>query len=248
MRYTTLDIIRGITLISMVLYHLVWDLVFIYGMNLKWYQSDLGYVWQQSICWTFILLSGFCWSMGKKKWKRGFVVFAAGFLITVVTVIFMPQQKVVFGVLTMLGSCMLLLIPFEKMLVKIPAFAGLIVSGVGFFLMRNVSRGYLGFERIRLWKLPGSLYRDSFTTYLGFPEPGFFSTDYFPLFPWVFLFLCGYFLYRVAKEKDCLLHLTKVRAGGLELIGRHSLKIYMLHQPIIYFILYGVQFIGFIEK
>ncbi len=64
-RYVLLDSIRGITLLSMILYHGMFDLVEIYGLHVPWFGDRPGYVWQQSICWIFILLSGFCWNLGK---------------------------------------------------------------------------------------------------------------------------------------------------------------------------------------
>ena len=84
-RYGALDWIRGITLISMILYHGAWDLVYMFGVNWDWYRSKGAYAWQQSICWTFILLSGFCWALGqnrRRKLRRGLLVFSGGALIT----------------------------------------------------------------------------------------------------------------------------------------------------------------------
>ena len=57
-RYAGLDTLRGVTLVSMMAYHACWDLVYIFGMDWDWYGSFGAYLWQQSICWTFILLSG----------------------------------------------------------------------------------------------------------------------------------------------------------------------------------------------
>lgn len=110
-RYTVLDALRGLTLISMILYHAVWDLIYIFGMDMTWYQSPVAYVWQQSICWTFILLSGFCWSMGCNKWKRGLLVLGASVLISIVTIILMPENRILFGVLSAIGTSMAVSIP-----------------------------------------------------------------------------------------------------------------------------------------
>lgn len=77
-RYVLLDSIRGITLLSMILYHGMFDLVEIYGLHIPWFVERPGYVWQQSICWIFILLSGFCWNLGKRHLKRGLVISAWG--------------------------------------------------------------------------------------------------------------------------------------------------------------------------
>ncbi|MBQ8592471.1 MAG: DUF1624 domain-containing protein [Lachnospiraceae bacterium] len=253
MRYSILDRIRGLTVVSMILYHAVWDLVYIFAIDWTWYRSILAYVWQQSICWTFILLSGFCWSFGRKKWKRGFIVFAAGILITAVTLIFMPGQRIVFGILTCLGSCMLLMIPLEKILAKVPSIVGLLASVLLFMIFRNVNEGFLGFENFNFVKLPESLYQNKFMTYLGFMEDGFYSTDYFSLLPWLFLFVTGYFMYRLVKESGKLEKLATWNKTGsqerkkfhylltaLEWIGRYSLLVYMVHQPIVYVVLWGV--------
>ena len=61
-RSGTLDSLRGLTLVSMMAYHACWDLVYLYGMPWDWYRSFWAYAWQQSICCTFILLSGYCCS------------------------------------------------------------------------------------------------------------------------------------------------------------------------------------------
>ena len=232
-RLDGLDTLRGVTILSMVAYHACWDLVYIFGKDWAWYRSDAAYVWQQSICWTFILLSGYCWSLGRHRLKRGLMAFGGGVLVSLVTLLFMPEDPVRFGVLTLLGSAALLTIPLEPLLRRIPARAGLAGSFSLFLLLRDVNGGWLGFEGARVLALPGSLYRNLLTAYLGFPAASFYSTDYFSLLPWLFLFWTGYFLWRL-RPGD--------RGGGLRLpgitaMGRHSLLIYLLHQPVIYGVL-----------
>ena len=195
-RYALLDELRGLDLISMMCYHGLWDVVFLFGVQLPWYTGMPGHLWQQSICWGFILLSGFCLPMGHHMYKRGALVFGAGALVTAVTVLFMPEDVVLFGVLTLLGSAMVL--------------------------------------------LPRFLYQNLFTAYLGFYPEGFFSTDYFPLVPWLFLFWSGFFLYHlIGRERMEPLHHSICPALGW--LGRHSLVVYLLHQPV----LYGVLNFGF---
>lgn len=233
-RYAALDSIRGFALLNMIAYHTIWDLVYIFGFDWKWYQSKEAYIWQQGICWTFILISGFCWSLGKHSLKRGSIIFIGGVLITVVTLIFMPQDRVIFGVLTLISSCMLIMIVLDKILQRLPSLAGIFVSAVLFLFTRNVNYGYLGFEGVNLIQLPEILYRNLFTTYLGFPERGFYSADYFSVFPWIFLFIMGYFLFRYLNDKNKLDFFKKGNFSGLEWLGRHSFEIYMVHQPIVY--------------
>lgn len=107
-RYALLDELRGLDLVSMMLYHGCWDLVNLFGIQADWYYGLPGHLWQQSICWVFILLSGFCVQLGHHTLRRGAQVFGAGALVTAVTLLFMPEDRVIFGVLTLLGSAMLL--------------------------------------------------------------------------------------------------------------------------------------------
>ncbi len=244
MRYTLLDIIRGVVLISMILYHACWDLVYIFGMDFSWYEGTGAYIWQQSICWTFILLSGFCWSLGKNPLKRGIIIFSAGAIITLITCLFMPENRVVFGVLTLIGSCMILMIPVHKLIKRLTPETGFFFSFLLFILLRNINRGYLGFEKWNLIKLPGKWYRGMIAAYIGFPPIDFYSTDYFSLFPWLFLFVSGYFLYHFFQHKNIFsnkkLSIWKCDLVFFSFLGRHSLLIYMIHQPLIYLILWCI--------
>ena len=66
-RCALLDELRGLDLISMMLYHGMWDLVYLFGVSAPWYGSWQGELWQQSICWVFLLLSGFCLPLGRTR-------------------------------------------------------------------------------------------------------------------------------------------------------------------------------------
>ena len=83
----------------------------------------------------------------------------------------------------------------EPLLQKVPPAAGLVVSAVLFALCYSVSSGWVG---VGSWKLllPQGLYANYFTAFFGFYPEGFFSTDYFALLPWIFLFWAGYFGHR----------------------------------------------------
>ena len=233
-RRPALDALRGAALVSMTAYHACWDLVWLFGRDWAWYRGFGAYVWQQSICWTFLLLSGFCWPLGRRRLRRGLIVFAAGALVSAATLLALPENRVFCGVLTLLGTMSLALIPLEPLLLRLPARAGVAGSFCLFLLLRDVNQGRLGFEGQTLCLLPPGLYQNLFTACLGFPPDGFFSTDYFSLLPWGFLFLTGYFLSRLTPE-DGAESLPPPRV--LTVLGRHSLALYLLHQPVIYGVL-----------
>lgn len=232
-RYTLLDVVRGFTLISMIFYHTIWDMVYMFDVRMPWFQSEAAFVWQQSICWTFILLSGFCWSLGRRKLRRALLVLGASGVISLVTLFVTPESRILFGVLNGIGTGMLLMIPLDKVLCKCSPYAGAVISFGLFLLTRNVNDGSLGFGNLKLVSLPEGWYANLFTAYLGFPEPGFYSSDYFAVFPWIFLYITGYFLYGIFQKRDWLRHL-RVSCMPLEWLGSRSLIIYLLHQPIVY--------------
>ena len=234
-RLPLLDSVRGTVLVSMIIYHATWNFVYIYGMDWSWYQSKAAYVWQQSICWIFILLSGFCFSLGKRHLKSGLMVFGGGALVTLVTLIAMPQNRVVFGVLTCIGSCILLVAVMEKIIRKTPSIVGMPMWFVLFLFTKNINSGYMGLgEGLRIM-LPKVWYRNYLTTYLGFPFPQFYSTDYFSLFPWIFLFLTGFYMWGIFERNNWWRNpILQVKIPILNFLGRHSLLIYLLHQPVIY--------------
>lgn len=234
-RLNLLDTIRGIMLVSMIIYHAAWNMVYIYGMDWAWYRSYGAYLWQQSICWTFILLSGFCFPLGKRHLKSGLMVFGGGLVVTAVTLLVMPENRVVFGVLTCIGSCLLILIFAEKVLQKIPAEAGMVISFLLFLFFKNINNGYLGFGELRILELPKGWYQNYITAYLGMPFGGFYSTDYFSLFPWLFLFITGFYLYKIVEKHQMFQkEFWQISIPAFSFLGRYSLLIYLLHQPVIY--------------
>lgn len=223
-----LDTLRGVTLISMILYHACWDLVYLFGHDWAWYRSFGAYVWQQSICWTFILLSGYCFSLGRRHLRRGLMTLGGGAAVSLGSQF--SGAPIRWGVLTFLGAAVLLTIPLSRLLRRIPARAGLAGSFCLFWLLRDVNDGYLGFEGSHLLALPPELYQNSLTAFLGFPGPVFASADYFPLLPWLFLFWTGCFLSRLPPQEDR----KELRLPLATALGRRSLLVYLLHQPLIF--------------
>lgn len=247
-RYHLLDTIRGLTLVSMICYHASWDLVYLFrigGGFAQWYQSASAWYWQQSICWTFILLSGFCIPLSQHRWRRGLVVSGAGLLVTAATLVFMPADRVVFGVLTFIGSAMLTAALLYRWLARVPGILGFLLNGWLFYVFRNVNAGFLQLypgRQVRVWP---RLYQGLLPTWFGFMDPGFYSTDYFSFLPWIFLFLAGMYLHlALSREGGFHWRILYANVAPLSFLGRHSLILYLLHQPVIYMVLTLLQMAG----
>ena len=262
-RLRFLDAFRGLTILSMIAFHTCWDLMDVgFGMTREILYSPACYVWQQSICWSFIFLSGYCFTMGKHPLKRGLITFGCGVLVSLVTILVMYENRAVFGVLWMIGISCLMMIPIDRVMNQRKSSArhvgemgadatvgnaqsergrqmlkgaiGLVVCIALFVLFRNVNRGYLGFEGWRIAKLPDWLYQGYFMTFLGFTDHSFYSTDYFSVIPWFFLYGAGYFTRMLLKDSVVERKVFVHGCRPLEFLGRHSLLIYMLHQPVAY--------------
>ena len=148
----------------------------------------------------------------------------------------MPSQRIQYGVLTLLGLAGLVQCATWWVWDKLrrppyPPWKGLAIFLLLFFLTRGVPYGYLGFEGLRLLELPAWLYQWDWLAVAGLPGPGFWSSDYFPLVPWLFLYLTGYFLWKLVGHREEAM--GKLRPGWrpLAFLGRHSLWVYLLHQP-----------------
>lgn len=234
-RFETLDSIRGIAVVSMVIFHLMFDIKEIFGGNYTWSSDPLVHLWQRSICFTFIIVSGFVWIYGKRSaLKRGLFLTAVGIAVTAVTVIFMPSAPVYFGVMSFFGCAVLIMIPAEKLLRRIPAAVGAAVNIVLFFFTEYAAYGKLGFFGNTLFRLPEKLYLSDLGVPFGFPPKDFFSSDYFPVIPWIFLYFFGYFLARLVAHTKVFEKIAHVKEPVFSFVGRHAVLIYILHQPICY--------------
>lgn len=231
-RYYLLDSLRGISIISMIAFHLCYDLFMIYGINTNWYFYPVTAVWERSICVVFILVSGMCLNFSENGIKRGILLNLAGFAVTCVTVIAEPNQAVWFGVLNLIGCSMMIVFILSESLKRIKPLFGSLISLLLYTVLYDVPRGYIGFFGFDIVKLPNFLYSSKYLAFLGFPSSDFFSTDYFPLIPWIFLFTAGFYLWNFIAEKN-LTKYFEFKIPVFDKIGKYSLWIYLAHQPII---------------
>jgi uncharacterized membrane protein len=219
-----LDALRGFTVLSMMAYHFIYDLNLVYGDSELWINLPVVHFWQQCICWGFILISGFVWPMGRgKNLRRGLTLNLWGLVITAVTYVAMPEQTVYFGILSFLGCAVLLLAALDKPLQRLKPGLGLALSFALFLSLRRA--------------LPGLLPGHALLVPVGLPHEGFYSSDYFPLLPWFPLYLCGYFLYGVFQSHTDWSAFLERDIPPFGYIGRKSLTLYLVHQPLFMLIL-----------
>ena len=222
-RIWELDALRGVCILCVIVVHFLFDLSCFGGLDLTlpaWYVFIQEYGGA-----IFVVLSGVCVTLGSKSVRRGLIVFACGMLITAVTYgmyrLGMSGADVVvkFGVLHLLGVCMLVYPAFKKLPPAALALLGLAIAITGYAI-----RGVVVPQH---WLFP-----------LGLTYEGFTSSDYFPLFPQLGYFLIGAAIGKTAyREKRTFLpgafQQTPV-ARFFCWCGRQSLFIYLLHQPIVY--------------
>lgn len=233
-RYHLIDALRGLALVNMLGYHFLYDVNVVFGRERGWYLRPGVHLWQQCICWSFILIAGFSYRFGRRhSLRRGLVLNACGILITAATLLTVPSEAVWFGILSFMGCAVLLTMALEKGLERLPPAWGLSLCFLLFLLFRHVDGGVLGIEPWT-YRLPEGLYRFRVLAPLGFPDPQFRSSDYFPMLPWYFLFLCGWNLERLFRKSGALQKAARRRIPLLSPIGRRTLWVYLLHQPILF--------------
>lgn len=223
-RIWELDALRGLCIIGMILVHLLFNLHFLFGVidlrNASWFYflSEWGGI-------PFFLISGICATFSGRTLLRGIVVFGCGLLCSAVTVGmyllgFTGAGFIIyFGVLHCLGICMVIWPVCKKLPNTLLLLLSAGIIALGLYIGANV-------HSETLWLLPFGLVPETFTT-----------SDFFPLLPNFGYFLLGSFLGKTLyRRRQTLLpgidpNLLPLRF--LRLCGKHSLVIYLLHQPVL---------------
>ena len=220
-RIWELDALRGICLLGMVGIHLLYDLNISLPLPLQLLQDWGG-------C-AFLVLSGVCVTLGHHPVRRGLVVLGCGMVCTLVTwgiyaLGFASADLIIwFGVLHCLGFCMLLWPLLRRISAQWLGILGSILILLGFYLK-------------------DLLLTTPLLVPLGICFPGFVSADYFPLLPNLGFFLLGAVAGRKLYRKKQSLFPNLRPNRFLCFCGRHSLFIYLLHQPILWGILFILNF------
>lgn len=242
-RIVLIDNLRGLALIYMVFFHFIYDMAFLvptdWGTGAYEFHSKIVIFDTAS----FILLAGVSSAFSRSNAKRGGRLLAIGILFTLVTAFVFPGQAIYFGILQLLGSCMVLYGAFEDRLKKLPAPVMLAVCAVIFALAFHITQGFIGIEGLWEWNLPEELRKNNLLYPYGILRGGYGSVDYEPLLPWFFLYFGGTYIGGfIVKYRDRLPKWFFANPlPPLSLMGRHSLLIYILHQPVILGVVYLIK-------
>lgn len=228
-RIWEIDFLRGLSIILMVCYHLLYDLGAMVGLkSFLGFSTDLSTpAWlaaQYFFAALFIVLSGISSTLSRGNVRRALRLLAVAIVITGVTYAFNSAAAVHFGILHCLGVSILLYgLAFERATAKASASLGILILCAGLalpFVLKSVT---IRFD----WLLP-----------LGIHTPDYSSFDYFPLLPWLGVFLVGAALGKSVYAPRRSLIRSRLPVSFINFAGRHSLLIYIVHQPVILTVLY----------
>ena len=217
-RYDTLDAWRSLAVLLMLVYHFLYDLyIFRIITRGQMFCTPLN-IMQKFICCSFILLAGISTHFTRSNLRHGLIVLLAGAVVEAGAAV--GGQTIRFGVLMFLGTSMLLYHVIGKYLERLPV-CPLTAVLVLLFVLTSF---WIGQIQVTV----------PFLYPLGLMTAEFYSVDYFPLMPWFFLFLLGAVLGGVCRRHSDNPFLTLRLPEVLTWPGRHSLLIYVLHQPVLF--------------
>lgn len=226
----------------MIGYHIHYDLDYFGAYNLN-VQFGFWLYFARAIAAIFLLLVGISLTLSfsratktqrtgrtlyPKYLKRGVKIFSWGLVITLTSWIFLREGFVVFGILHLIGISIILAYPLLKL-----RFGNLLLGIVSIALGIFINKVTVGFP----WFL-----------WLGLTPARFYSVDYFPLLPWFGVVLIGVFfgnsLYPHYTRSFNLYDLSNFAViRFFTYLGRHSLLIYLIHQPLLITVLYLLDFV-----
>jgi uncharacterized membrane protein len=211
-RFWGIDFFRGIAVIMMVIFHCLFYIDYFGFADLKLYSGFIG-KFQMIIPLIFLTVSGISSNIqsrmhGKKAvLLRGLKVLGLGLIITAVTWLLFPDNFVFFGILHCLGFCIILSYFFSRLCALI---FGIIILFIG-----NMVNNYaVNFKYLSI---------------LGFKYPALSTFDYYPLIPWLGIFLIGYFIGSIFCGSKKAKNVNNKAISIVCFIGKNSLKIYFIH-------------------
>ena len=217
-RIWELDFLRGIAILLMVIFHCIYDLNAFYQIPIQYDQGPVYYIGKAAAS-LFIFIAGISSSLSRSNVKRGIKLILWGIVITFTTSIAVPGSNIIFGILHFLGASILLYPLFKgrKPLLLLLFGTAIILAGV---TLDNITMS-------NNWLAP-----------LGLPAKDFISVDYYPLIPWFGLFLYGVAWGQILYHDKKSLFYFRPRYSLLSTLGKHSLLIYLIHQPVLLLFFY----------
>lgn len=217
-RIVEIDFFRGIAILLMMIFHTVFNLSYFFGMDIEFTRGFWYYEGKLSAL-MFIFIAGISSNFSKRTTKRGLMIFALGMLLTFITFLLDRKMYIKFGILHFMGTGYLLSPLLKKLETGISLFMGLIIIITGdIFYKITVVSPYL---------YP-----------LGLMGKDFASLDYYPLFPYMGVFILGIVFYRLVYLRGNRVLSINLKPNLLSETGRYSLIIYLVHQPVILGLLY----------
>ena len=247
-RICFLDELRGFAILCMVFYHAFYILDTMFFCE---WANRLFYFFfpvQPFFASLFIFICGVSCTLSRSNLKRGLILSGAAGIVTLFTAVIMPafgfvECEIYFGILHLLAVCILIFAAAEKVLKKINPIVGILLCAVFYPFFGGVSKGVLSYGELISIQLPETLYSYEWLAIFGFDIPSFFSADYFPIFPAVFMFFAGVFSGIYFVRNGFPEWMYKKRMPFFAKIGKHTLIIYIAHMPLIYGLSYGIEFI-----
>ncbi len=232
-RVDAVDCVRGLALIGMAGYHLTWDLAdFRLVSPLLPFTPPMRLL-SHVVASVFLALVGVSLALAHRHgfhqrafWRRFGIVAGAAALVTAGSVVFAPGEGIFFGILHCIAAASLIAAPF----VTAPAWASL-AAGLAAIAAPFVVHSTLFDPPWLLW--------------LGLGEALPNTLDWYPLLPWAGVIFLGLSLPRAPGAMARLTAPNRWRpASGVSraacFAGRHSLLIYLVHQPILIGLLYAL--------
>mgnify|MGYP001096757976 FL=1 len=243
-RIQILDFFRAIAVIAMIFYHFVYDLGDFGYVNLITVVNGYLKLFAQSIGVSFLFVSGVSfWVMasGGINWlkysKRLAILIAAAIIISLATYRINSNTFICFGILHLLAACSL----FSIFIYKLPIIL-LIVLGAGIVILPDLYHTSNYYS--------AALFESKFLSWSGLYDGKTGSVDFYAFMPWSAAFIFGLALSKVFIKPSRASSLSplsfKEEKSGLVIssilwIGRNSLLIYLIHQPLLIGLILGFQ-------
>ena len=226
-RIHALDLIRGVLILGMIADHIMYDCTTYLGVLRGYMTHPVRLAFHFFGAYLFVLLSGASASISRSNLKRGFIMLGIALGITLVTYILDHDAFIVFGIIHCLALCAIIYALVRPALDRIPhslaPILWIALAGVTKYFTDTVI-----VDSRWLWMF-------------GFQYKGFVSLDYYPIIPWIFVYFLGAWCGPYIFGRKLPEWFYNMRCEFLETVGRWSLWIYVLHQPVVLFIVLVIK-------